>query len=74
MGVDRLVHDDRVVNERPLRNILREFVCDYNEARPHRAVNSTFRSQGRAHLLPVGCDCQPPYLGGLTPEYKRETA
>ena len=64
-----------VVNERHLRYVLREFVCHYNTARPHQALELEAPEPGRG---PPGVKSGPivsrPVLGGLTHEYERKAA
>ncbi len=64
-----------VVNERHLRNVLREFVRHYNEARPHQALELQVPDErSRANPAATGRIVSWPVLGGLTHEYEREAA
>jgi putative transposase len=65
-------------NERHLRNLLREWVAHYNQARPHSALGPGmpegsdwfFSPNGRGHVLPDGARIQKKtILGGLHHEY-----
>ncbi|MDA1061543.1 MAG: integrase core domain-containing protein [Chloroflexi bacterium] len=61
-----------IVNERHLRNVLREFVEHHNEARPHQALELRVpHEQPRARPAASGRIVSRPVLGGLTHEYDR---
>jgi transposase InsO family protein len=66
------------LNERHLRNLLREWVQHYNHARPHSALgpgipdggDRFFDAKGRGHALPDGARIhKKAVLGGLHHEY-----
>jgi putative transposase len=66
------------LNERHLRNLLREWVRHYNQARPHSALgpgipeasDRFFSPKGRGHVLPSEVRIhKEPVLGGLHHEY-----
>jgi putative transposase len=64
-----------IVNERHLRSVMSEFVCHYNETRPHRALELAVpREAGRRPPWPAGRVIRRRVLGGLTHEYEREVA
>jgi hypothetical protein len=69
------------LNERPLRNLLREWIRHYNQARPHSALgpgipegdDRFFPAKGRGHILPRDVRVQKKaVLGGLHHEYALE--
>jgi putative transposase len=66
------------LNERHLRNLLREWVAHYNQGRPHSALgpgipeggDRFFAPIGRGHVVPRGVRIhKKPVLGGLHHEY-----
>jgi len=66
------------LNERHLRNLLREWVCHYNQGRPHSAPgpaipvgrNQFFAARGSGHLIPKDRHIyKRAVLGGLHHEY-----
>jgi len=68
-------------SERHLRALLREWVCHYNQARPHSALgpgildggDRFFAPTGRGHALPDGARIdKKAVLGGLHHEYRLE--
>ena len=64
-----------VVNERPLRHVLRDFIRHYNEARPHQALALQVpAAPSRASPATSSRILSRPVLGGLTHEYEREAA
>jgi putative transposase len=69
------------LSERHLRALLREWVCHYNQARPHSALgpgipesaDRFFAPTGRGHALPDGIRIRKKaVLGGLHHEYRLE--
>jgi transposase InsO family protein len=69
------------LNERHLRNLLREWASHYNQARPHSALgpgipdggSSFFDTTGSRHALPHGVHVsKTAVLGGLHHEYRLE--
>jgi transposase InsO family protein len=69
------------LNERHLRNLLREWVAHYNQARPHAALgpgipeggNRSFDANGSRHALPTDrYISKTAVLGGLHHEYRLE--
>ena len=64
-----------VVNERHLRHVLRDFVCHYNEARPHQALDLEVPvADARASPASAGRVVSRPVLAGLTHDYERKAA
>lgn len=64
-----------IMTERHLRNVSREFVSHYNEARPHQAVELEVpMPKGRSPTASSGAIVSRPVQGGLTHEYEREAA
>jgi putative transposase len=74
------------LSERHLRMMLKEWVCHYNQARPHMSLGpgipeqpmewttSLSRTRSR-HQLPERCEVRvKPILGGLHHEYRLEKA
>jgi putative transposase len=64
-----------VVNERHLRQVLRQFLRHYNAARPHQALELDVPEPATGPAVePRGPVISRPVLGGLTHEYERKAA